>query len=256
VLALEVCAGAATPGRRAPQPAETMTALHAARLAAALLAASPAVAEPPAASAPAAAPSSAPAAPAAAPAGASEPAGVRFGVGAGIGTGSSAPVLYLPFDGRRVRFELDGAYRKAGTSDASSTASRVGAGLFGLWSVQPSVRGSAGLRVQYLRDALSVGDASAAVEAVRFAGAVGAEWAPVPTFSIGVEGQVGYSAGLGDAVSALDVSAQAIVRVFLTTGKTSAAAAQQPAGARRPARCTSNSDCEGLDFCYEGTCRH
>jgi hypothetical protein len=179
----------------------------------------------------------------------------RFGLGAGIGAGGR-PVLYLPIDVGSVRVELNGAYSRFGRSDLSTTTARVGFGMFGLVPVEPGVRCPLGARFEYVRDGVS----GASAEAIRIALAVGGEWVPAPSVSLGVEGQVGYSAGLGDAVSGVDVSAQAILRVFLSSSRSSrsaaAAATPQDARPKRPQKCQRSSDCEPPDICFDGYCRH
>jgi hypothetical protein len=232
---------------------------------AALLAVSLVVAAPSAAQAPApAAPPQPPAAPApaqaslgvASPPGAPEGSVTRFGIGAGIGTRGTAPTVYLPLDAGPVRMELDGSYAKVGTKQVSSTTARVGLGLFALVPIDRAIRCPAGVRLEYARDDVP----GATAEAIRFAAAIGGEWAPVPAVALGVETQVGYSAGLGDRVSGVDVSAQAILRVFLSAVRSSrsagAAAAPQDGRPRRLTKCQRNSDCERPDICFDGYCRH
>ncbi|HEX9049488.1 MAG TPA: hypothetical protein VF841_03045, partial [Anaeromyxobacter sp.] len=181
----------------------------------------------------------------------------RIGLGAGFGTGGAPPVLYLPVDAGQVRVELEGAYDKTGTSAASATRARVGLGMFGLVPVAPATRLDAGLRVQYARDDRTGAGTS---EAIRIAAALAGEWFPAPSVSLGVEGQIGYSAGLGHEVSGLNVSAQAILRIFLSTmrssGSGSAGAEPRDARPKRLKKCQHSSDCERPDICFDGYCRH
>lgn len=222
-----------------------MTAARAALLAASLLVASRSAAQAPPAAAPAA----------------REPAEDRAGIGVGIGSGGTSS-LYVPFDVGSTRVELQGAYARTGTEDVHASSTLLGLGLFGLWDVAPATRGSVGGRAQYARDAVSAGDASAHADALRIAFALGAEWVPVPSVSLGAEGQAGYSIGLSNSVSGFDVSAQAILRVFLSSSKAKASASTSGgdgAGTDRPpppVKCERDSDCSGRDICFNGRCRH
>lgn len=232
-----------------------MTALRAVLVSGSLLAATAFAAEPPPASPP---PAAAPQA-AAPPANPAEPAGDRVGLGAGIGSGGTA-ILLVPFDLGATRVELEGAYAKSGTSDLEVSASHLGLGVLGLWAAAPAVRGSAGARVQWER--ASAGSVTS--DAVRVAAALGAEWVPTPAVSLGVEGQAGYAfAAGGSAVGAFDVSAQAVLRVFLSSsgagraGSEAGKAQGGPGGAPvAPKRCASTWDCDGRDLCLDGVCRH
>lgn len=236
-----------------------MNTLRVALVALSLVAASSSAADaPPAAATPqagAAAPATPTSAASAAPATQLTPV-TRIGLGVGIGTGDGSPALYVPVEAGPVRIELDGAYARFGTRDANVTTARLGLGIFGLVPIAPAIRCDAGARFRYARDDLSGAHAS---EAIRIAAVLGGEWAPAPAFSIGVEGQVGYSAGLGDAVSGLDVSAQAILRVFLATGKpsrsASAGASQDVARPARLKKCQHSTECERPDICFDGYCR-
>jgi hypothetical protein len=233
-----------------------MTGVRAILVVASLLLASPSSAEPPPATPP---PGSAPdalRAPAAAsPVDPAAPTGVRVGLGVGIGFGGT-PALFVPLDAGARRLEVEGAYESGGTNDLKISNSRLGLGLFGLWGAAPAVRGSAGARVRWER--ASVGEANA--DRVRIAAALGGEWVPVPLVSLGVEGQAGYALGWGGAVSGFDVSAQAVLRVFLSelasSGPKPGAATWDRPAPPRGKKCSSKSDCDGLDFCFDGVCRH
>jgi hypothetical protein len=219
----------------------------------------PATASPPAAAPRADAPaqastSTAPVAPAGVAA--AEQAPGRIGIGGAIGTSGLLPALYLPIDVGSVRVEGEVGYVKASTRDSSLSDTRIGIGIFGIGPTSPSVRAYGGVRVQYLRL-----ESSRTSEGVRGAAVLGGEWAATPAVAFGVEGQLGYTGAESGSASGLDVSAQAVLRIFLISvgGPASAkpAASTGGGGAKSSGlqKCRTSDDCD-RGICYEGYCRH
>lgn len=147
------------------------------------------------------------------PAAAQEDKKTRFGLGVSITPESrTAPTfeLYLPIDiGRNLRVEPSLGILTADFGDASASDITLGAGVFLMRRVAQSVNLYYGgrFKLNFASEDDGVNDDSGTD--ISIAGALGGEYYLVPSFSLGLEGQLGF-------YSASDVSDDA--SGFFTTG--------------------------------------